>query len=260
MHLCFICSIINKKRGKTKLSKRGEIDYLKNIGEYATLHAVNKPFMDDNCEYLLLHISIILSLLPPPPIKLLDLGCGTGWTSCFFAKRGYNVTGIDISPDMIKYAEQNKVGECIDNLNFSCCNYEEMAYNANFECAVFYDSLHHAENESLAIQKVYDALIPGGICVTMEPGKGHDKSQHSQEAMRKYDVTEKDMQPKKIISLAKRAGFRHVTVYPMPIFFKAMYGQNLSFFTRFYKMLKTPLLVPNPLNNRLHSGFVLMVK
>ena len=37
--------------------------------------------------------------------SILDLGCGTGRDSCFFASKGFKVTGIDVSKKMIAYAK-----------------------------------------------------------------------------------------------------------------------------------------------------------
>lgn len=65
------------------MSKKGEIDFLKKIGEDRVHHAVKKPFSDPDCGRYLIEIGIIRTLLPQPPKKLLDLGCGTGWTSIF---------------------------------------------------------------------------------------------------------------------------------------------------------------------------------
>ena len=45
-------------------------------------------------------------LLPAPPCRLLDAGCGTGWTSLFFARHRWEVVGCDIAPDMIAQAEE----------------------------------------------------------------------------------------------------------------------------------------------------------
>ncbi|MFB0564053.1 MAG: class I SAM-dependent methyltransferase [Candidatus Aminicenantaceae bacterium] len=50
------------------------------------------------------HLLEILSL--PPRTKILDVACGPGWLCEFLARSGYNVTGIDISSDLIQIAKE----------------------------------------------------------------------------------------------------------------------------------------------------------
>jgi ubiquinone/menaquinone biosynthesis C-methylase UbiE len=195
------------------MSKTGEKEYLKNRGEECQKHAFNKPFSDEQCDHYLIDMGLILSLLPSPPGKLLDLGVGTGWTSVMFAQRGYDVTGQDIAEDMISLAEQNKKRYNLDNCKFIVCDYEDMPFSNEFDYAVFYDSLHHSVNISDALKAVYRSLIQGGMCITVEPGTGHSKSDAAIKAMDEWDVTEKDMPPSLIIQEGKKVGFRKVKVY-----------------------------------------------
>src|SRR5882724_7528324 len=132
------------------MAKQGEIDYLKNIGEAGVRHAINKPFSDAECDRFLMEIGLVLSLLPPPPCRLLDVGCGTGWTSVFFARRGYDVVGVDISPDMIGHARERPDARALPQLQFLVSDYEDLRFTEEFDCAVFFDALHHAVDEKLA--------------------------------------------------------------------------------------------------------------
>lgn len=43
----------------------------------------------------------LLSKLPPPPCRVLDVGCGAGFFSIILAGLGYEVTGIDLTEEMI---------------------------------------------------------------------------------------------------------------------------------------------------------------
>jgi len=196
--------------------KDGEIEYLRNLGEAGRQHAANKPFSDAQCHIFLEDIGAILALLPPPPGRLLDLGCGTGWTSNFFARRGYDVVGVDIAADMIAIANELRDQAGLRNLTFVESDYETLDFREAFDIAIFFDSLHHAVDADATVRRVFDALKPGGMCVTREPGAGHAEMPASIEAVEKYRVTENDMHPRKVIALAREAGFRDFYVFPLP--------------------------------------------
>jgi SAM-dependent methyltransferase len=196
-----------------EMPKKGEIDYLKNIGKEGQRHVGNKPFSDNDCGQYLIDIGSLISLLPPPPGKLLDIGAGTGWTSIFFAKRGYDVIAQDISEDMIALARMNKRRYKVKNLDFLVCDYEDMNLNEVFDYAIFYDSLHHSVDEHKAIYHTYKALKSGGICLACEPGVFHSRTVEARNAIEKWGVTERDMPPVMIIRAGRKAGFRKFKVY-----------------------------------------------
>jgi SAM-dependent methyltransferase len=209
--------------------KQGEIDYMQNLGEEGATDAYDKPFSHFTCSKNLVDLGVIMALLPPPPARLLDLGCGTGWTSAFFARRGYRVTGQDIAPDMIQYAERNRARYEAQNLDFVISDYESMAFDEPFDCAVFYDSLHHAVDERAALEGVFRVLRPGGVLITHEPGAGHSKSEESIRAMQLYSVTEKDMPPHHIRDLCMQIGYTGFEFLIDPtLAMIAVYGLNLN--------------------------------
>ncbi|HCL55409.1 MAG TPA: hypothetical protein DHW82_00135 [Spirochaetia bacterium] len=211
------------------MAKQAEIDYIKNIGGESVYEAhIEKPFPFDECGSLLSEIGAVISLLPPPPARLLDLGCGSGWTSVFFAKRGYEVMGVDIAPDMIQLAEQNKERNRLENLSFIISDYESLNFDNEFDVVVFFDSLHHAEDETLALEKAFKSLKKGGFCIAAEPGRGHEKKSTVVDVVNKYGVTEKSMPPKKIIKIGKKIGFTRFKKYPhFNSLNKLIYGKHV---------------------------------
>ena len=48
----------------------------------------------------------VCSLLNSKNSDILELGCGTGYLYLEFLKRGYKITGVDISSDMIRVLEE----------------------------------------------------------------------------------------------------------------------------------------------------------
>jgi len=42
-----------------------------------------------------------------PPCDVIDLGCGAGNYAIYLAHKGFNVTGVDISPTAIKFPKEN---------------------------------------------------------------------------------------------------------------------------------------------------------
>jgi 2-polyprenyl-3-methyl-5-hydroxy-6-metoxy-1,4-benzoquinol methylase len=48
--------------------------------------------------------ALLLPLMPDPPARILDLGCGTGSLAVLLAQAGHEVTGIDASMQMLALA------------------------------------------------------------------------------------------------------------------------------------------------------------
>jgi 2-polyprenyl-3-methyl-5-hydroxy-6-metoxy-1,4-benzoquinol methylase len=197
------------------MAKAGEKTYFKEIGADGVAFTLAKPFSDPNNVGSLLHdIAAVFTLLPKPPARILDLGCGSGWTSSFYAKGGYEVVGVDISPDAVKAAKKHF--KDVPNLTFKAGDYDELSFSNEFDAVVFFDSLHHAEEECEALKTAYKALKPGGVLIANEPGVGHSKTQKSLDAVAKYGVNERDMPPKLLRPQLREAGFKSIKTYAYP--------------------------------------------
>jgi 2-polyprenyl-3-methyl-5-hydroxy-6-metoxy-1,4-benzoquinol methylase len=208
------------------MAKLNEQRYFKEIGQDGIEFTLHKPFSDPiNSGGLLTDIGAVLTQLPPPPARILDLGCGSGWTSNFYAQAGYTVVGVDIAPEAVKAAKQHFKSP---NLTFVCSDYDGLKFDEEFDAAIFFDSLHHSDDELLPLQKAFQALKPGGLIVLNEPGKGHSKSPSSIEAVQKYGVSERDMPPKISRKALARSGFVDIHTYAYPALINRIAYKNRS--------------------------------
>lgn len=196
------------------MPRSGELTYYQQIGEAGRQHAVGKPFSDGDCGLYLLRAGALFSLLPPPPARVLDCGCGTGWLSYFLARRGYDVVGTDVSCDAIELAQANPPFRDGPAPVFMVADSEALSFNAEFDAVVFFDSLHHAIDESEALSSAHRALKRGGVCIALEPGRGHRGKSKAVDAA--FDVTDKDMPPAYVRRIGRRAGFARCRVLPAP--------------------------------------------
>ncbi len=67
--------------------------------------------------------------------KILDIGCGTGRHDIELAKRGYNVTGIDLSEAMLAKARE-KAREAGVNLNLQLADARKLQFEHQFDLVI----------------------------------------------------------------------------------------------------------------------------
>lgn len=63
--------------------------------------------------------------------KILDLACGFGRHSLEFSRRGYEVTGVDITSEYIEYATHQAQAEHL-NASFFCRDIRDISFNLNY--------------------------------------------------------------------------------------------------------------------------------
>ena len=97
---------------------------------------------------------------------LLDLACGTGSVSVRLAEKGYEVIGVDLSPEMLSEA-QNKAYSAGQNILFLCQDMTALDLYGTVDAAVCtLDGLCHLPDEesvSAALGKVSLFMNPGGV-------------------------------------------------------------------------------------------------
>ena len=102
------------------------------------------------------------------PELVLDLGCGTGKMTLELARRGYDMTGIDYSPEMLDIARSIADEEGHDVL-WLCQDMREFELYGTVDAAVCcLDCINHLEDEDdldKCFKLVHNYLIPDGIFI-----------------------------------------------------------------------------------------------
>ena len=68
-------------------------------------------------------------------LKILDVGCGTGRHAIELARRGYNVTGIDLSEAQLKKAREKAEANNLV-IDFQCQDARNLSFNGEFDVAI----------------------------------------------------------------------------------------------------------------------------
>jgi SAM-dependent methyltransferase len=99
------------------------------------------------------------------PCKTIDMGCGAGNYAIYLASRGFDVTGIDISPAAIKIARENAKKKGIKG-NFLVADVlgDLDEVRETFDFAYDWELLHHIfpDNRKKYVQNVHKTLNLGG--------------------------------------------------------------------------------------------------
>lgn len=102
--------------------------------------------------------------LKRPVRSVAELGCGTGSLTRLLARRGYAMTAIDLSPDMLAVAEQKCRG--LDVL-FLCQDMSRLTLLEPADAVVScLDSVNYVTRPAAlrrTFRRVYRALAPGGL-------------------------------------------------------------------------------------------------
>jgi 2-polyprenyl-3-methyl-5-hydroxy-6-metoxy-1,4-benzoquinol methylase/glycosyltransferase involved in cell wall biosynthesis len=218
--------------------KRAAVEYLGELSEERRHHLRTKPFynlankparykgdgMDEDthrhfCDFA--NMSVALAL--PPQSRILDVGCGSGWLSEYFARLGYVVKGIDISPDLIEMSRLRVDGvpygadhETPLDCTFAVHDIELAPLNEKFDAIVCYDSLHHFEDERAVIRHLAAMLDVGGMLFILEgerPPAGSRGEEELLEVMREFRTLESPFDSRYLREILDERGFAMVGDY-----------------------------------------------
>jgi len=96
-------------------------------------------------------------------LRLLDVGCGTGWTTKVFSENDFEVLGIEPSQVRANYAREHYGIDVV-------CNYiEHVEFDDKFDVVVLRHIVEHFADPGLVLQKVRHFLKEGGVVFVIVP-------------------------------------------------------------------------------------------
>jgi SAM-dependent methyltransferase len=101
-------------------------------------------------------VAFVVSALPPPPARVLEVGCGRGDLARALDVAGYEVLAID--------------PEAPEGSIFRRTTIEELDTSERFDAAVAAYVLHHVESLAVALDRIVGALREQGLLVVEEFG------------------------------------------------------------------------------------------
>jgi len=92
------------------------------------------------CDFLETELAVFAGTdnYPPPQpqtLKILDVGCGTGRHAIELTKRGYQITGIDLSESQLKRAREKAVADGLV-IDFQCQDARNLPFDSEFDVAI----------------------------------------------------------------------------------------------------------------------------
>ncbi len=122
-------------------------------------------YLNDDCGYENWSQYFIMRLKGFSLQKGLDIGCGGGWFTRAFQREGYQMTGLDISPEMLNYAQAQAAREGVRS-EYLLGDITRFQSPKKFDFATaINDCINYISKDKVekAFKKVYAALKKGGI-------------------------------------------------------------------------------------------------
>ena len=103
-----------------------------------------------------------------PGSQVLDIGCGNGRNSRYLASKGFQVTGIDISPAQVEIAKKRAEKELPENpIQFHVADATKLPFqDGQFSAVLYIATLHHlpsADERLKSLIEIFRVLKPGGL-------------------------------------------------------------------------------------------------
>lgn len=103
-----------------------------------------------------------------PDAAALEVGCGTGSLALRLAPSAGHVHGLDVSPEMIRFARAKAAEAGVANVTFHVGAFDETLTTfapRSLDVVSAYSVLHLVANRPAALRQIFDLVKPGGAFV-----------------------------------------------------------------------------------------------
>jgi 2-polyprenyl-3-methyl-5-hydroxy-6-metoxy-1,4-benzoquinol methylase len=146
--------------------------------------------------FLILRVKLlaVMDLLLPPEGRVLDVGCGFGLWTAYFAQMHPERRFVGIDPSAARIDMARRVAEHVGaQAEFRAENIQTSNLDGPFDAAYLLDVLHHIPraDQVAVIERIHDLLVPGGVLiikdVTTKPWLGLKFTEYLDRVMVGFD-------------------------------------------------------------------------
>ena len=184
----------------------------------------SRPAVDPDVTYheLFGFLNVVRAASPPPGARVLDVGCGPGWTSHYLGKMGYTVLGFDISEEMLELARERVDAEPFPpdpgarlDVRFVRHDIEALPLGETagepYDLALVDSVLHHFLDPVAALRHLGKSLRPGAQLAIIEAllPEGAPVDPTNRAIMERYHTIERPYTASQMADILRLAGFPH---------------------------------------------------
>ena len=178
----------------------------------------------------------------------LDSGSGTGLNSLIIGEFANKVEGLEMSPEAIRLSALRA-----PNLVVKEGSFPESQLEKQYDLISLFDVLEHIKDDQKSINRIGEALKPGGLAVLTIPAypwlwSEHDKTLHHFRRYRKQDL----------VNLVNQAGglkIEYMSYFNTTLFLPIIAFRGLRNLLHFNNHKTDDFLVPKTLNTLLEKIF-----
>jgi SAM-dependent methyltransferase len=153
--------------------------------------------------------SMLETIRLPAGARVLDVGCGSGWTSLFLAEAGYDVLGYDLVPANVELA-RSRARRWGSSARFEVADMEELPPGEPVDAVLLFQALHHTGRQRAALRAIAARLRPGGWLLLGEPTWLHRFSPEARAMRREVGWMERGLRLRALRRDLHDAGFAEI--------------------------------------------------